>query len=107
MKNSQKSIEKNYLYNLSYQLIAMVIPLIITPHVSRALAPSGIGIFSFTSAITSYFILIGNLGIATYGQLQVARLRNNKFELSKTFYELVLLRGVLLVGIILFFLIFI
>lgn len=103
----KKSVEKNYIYNLIYQMIAMVIPFIITPHVSRALHAEGVGIFSFTTAVTSYFILVGNLGIATYGQLQIARLRDKKREMSQVFFELIFLRGILLICIITVFTIFI
>ena len=88
----QKSVEKNYLYNLLYQMLAVVIPLILTPYVSRVLSPEGVGAFSYTTAMTGYFVLFGNLGVATYGQLKIAGEREDRRRLSRTFEELVLLR---------------
>lgn len=91
----QKSIKKNYIYNLIYQLIVVVVPIITTPYISRVLNPDGVGAFSFTTAIAGYFALVGNLGIATYGQLRVAALRDDKSEMSKVFFELTALRAIL------------
>ena len=88
----EKSVEKNYLYNLIYQMLVAVIPLIVTPYVGRVLGAEGVGAFSYTTAMTGYFALFGNLGVATYGQLKIAGERNNKHEMSKTFHELALLR---------------
>lgn len=96
MSNNKHSVEKNYIYNLIYQILVVIVPIVITPYVSRVLHASGIGAFSYTTAVAGYFVLFGNLGIATYGQLQVAGLRNNKQELSRVFFELLFLRMALL-----------
>mgnify|MGYP000824593011 CR=1 FL=1 len=42
---------KNYLYNLSYQLLTLIVPLITTPYISRVLKAEGIGRYSYTQAI--------------------------------------------------------
>lgn len=49
----KKSISKNYLYQLSYQILALIIPLITTPYISRVLGAEGIGIYSFTYSIAT------------------------------------------------------
>ena len=68
MKPVQKqSVKKNYIYNLAYQMLAVVIPLLIQPYIARVLGAGEVGAFSYTTAITGYFALVGNLGIATYG----------------------------------------
>ncbi len=102
----QKSVEKNYLYNLLYQMLAVVIPRILTPYVSRVLSPEGVGAFSYTTAMTGYFVLFGNLGVATYGQLKIAGEREDRRRLSRTFEELVLLRLVLMTAALACFLVF-
>ena len=38
----QKSISKNYLYNLFYQILVIVMPLITTPYLSRVLGAEAI-----------------------------------------------------------------
>ena len=105
--SGEKSIEKNYLYNLMYQMLVVVIPLLTTPYVARVLHADGIGAFSYTSAITGYFVLIANLGVATYGQLKISLVRNDKYKLSKVFYELLIIRLILMIFVILGYLVFI
>ena len=36
------SIKKNYLYNLLYQILSLIVPLITTPYVTRILKVEGI-----------------------------------------------------------------
>lgn len=107
MAKSRNSVEKNYIYNLMYQMLVVVIPLVTTPYISRVLKADGVGAYSYTTAIVGYFALFGNLGVATYGQLKIAGLRNQKHELSKTFYELVILKAILMLTVTGLFLIFI
>ena len=56
-----KSIKKNYIYNLTYQILVTIVPLITTPYLSRVLGAESIGIYSYTLSITTYFILFGSL----------------------------------------------
>ena len=90
MKN--RSIKKNYLFNLIYNLTNLLIPLLIAPYLSRILEPDGVGIKSYTLSIVSNFILFANLGMAEYGQREVARNRENPYERSKKTYEIGMLR---------------
>ena len=71
MERKKKSIAKNYIYNLAYQILVMILPLITTPYVSRVLGANNIGIYSYTLSITTFFILFGSLGIALYGQREI------------------------------------
>ena len=88
-----KSIKVNYIFNLAYEVFALLTPLITTPYVSRVLGADGVGIYSYTNSIAQYFILFGNLGIATYGQMQIAACREERKETSRVFYELWILRA--------------
>ena len=85
-----KSIAKNYIYNLIYQITAIIVPLLTTPYVSRVLGAEAIGVYSYTLSITTYFILFGTLGIALYGQREIAYLQENKKERSKEFWEILI-----------------
>ena len=76
----KQSITKNYLYNLSYQILTMFLPLIITPYISRVLGANNIGIYSYTLSVTTFFILFGSLGVALYGQREIAYHQNNKMK---------------------------
>lgn len=89
MKNS---IKKNYFYNLGYQILTLILPLITTPYISQVLGAENIGIYSYTISISTYFILLGSLGIALYGQRQIAYEQGKSETYSKTFWEIVILR---------------
>lgn len=86
------SITKNYIYNLTYQILVLIVPLITAPYVSRVLGAENIGIYSYTISIATYFILFGSLGVAQYGQRQIAYEQKKGKKLSKTFWEIVILR---------------
>lgn len=88
-------IVKNYLYNASYQLLALILPLITAPYVARTLGPKGVGQYSFTYAIVTWFTLVASIGVAYYGDRQIAYVRDNKHELSKTFWEIQIVKFVM------------
>lgn len=85
-------IIKNFIYNASYQLFALIVPLATTPYISRVLGSEGVGTNAYTNSIIQYFVLFGSIGISTYGNRQIAYQRNNKVELSQTFWEISILR---------------
>lgn len=86
------SIKKNYFYNLFYQLLLIITPIITVPYLSRVLGPEGIGIQSYTNSIVQYFILFGTLGISLYGQREIATYRDDKFKRSVIFCELFIIK---------------
>lgn len=88
----KKSIAKNYIYNLTYQILIVILPLITTPYISRVLGAENIGIYSYTVSITTYFILLGSLGIAMYGQREIAYLQEKPEQYTKTLWEIVIVR---------------
>lgn len=88
----KKSTKKNYLFNLIYQLITIIIPIFTIPYLSRTLGPKAIGTYSYTISIVTYFILFGSLGISLYGQREIAYVQDNIKKRSKVFWELFFLR---------------
>ena len=89
---SKKSITKNYLYNLTYQVLILILPLITTPYLARVLGAKGTGIYSYTYTIVNYFVLFGSLGVALYGQREIAYAQQKKHKRKKIFIELVTFR---------------
>lgn len=83
----QKSIKKNYIYNLAYQILTVITPLITTPYLSRVLGASGIGIYSFASSIVTYFVLFATLGTATYGQREISYVQDNREKRTEVFWN--------------------
>ncbi len=90
----KKSISKNYIYNLSYQLLTLVTPFITTPYISRVLGPDGVGTYSYTTSIVAYFILLASLGIANYAQREIAYHQDEVQAQSRIFYEVVGIRAI-------------
>lgn len=108
MKQERISIKKNYIYSLIYQLSIIIIPLITTPYISRVLNADGIGIYSYTVSIVTYFSMFATLGVAVYGQLEIASYRDNVGTRSKTFWEILVARtitSVIVCGIYIVFII--
>lgn len=92
------SIQINFLYNSLYQLLTIIIPIVTIPYVSRKLGAKGIGIYSYNNSIAYYFIMISMLGLNNYGNRTIAFCRDDKNELSNTFwsiYSLQLITGVI------------
>ena len=91
---AKKSLAKNYLYNLIYEVLILILPLITTPYLSRVLGAEGIGIYTYTFSIVTYFILFGSLGVAMYGQREIAYAQDNLNNRKKIFFEIVIFRFV-------------
>ena len=81
-------VVKNFFYNVSYQLLVIVLPLITVPYVSNILGAEGIGDYAFTNANMQYFIIFGMIGITLYGNRQIAYVRDNKEKLRNTFFSI-------------------
>ena len=104
---AKKSVAKNYIYNVIYQILAIVIPVITTPYLSRVLGAENIGIYSYTLSITTYFILFGSLGVAMYGQREIAYVQDNVDKRSKTFFEIFIMKCVtLFISLFIFYITF-
>ena len=104
------SIKKNFLYNASYQVLALILPLITSPYISRVMGAERIGIYSYAYSIASYFGLFILLGLNNYGNRTIASVKNDKKVLSKTFwniYAMQLFLGVIIACIYLFYAFFI
>ena len=88
----RKSIKKNYVYNLCYQVLLLLTPLITTPYISRVLGADGIGTVSYAESIVSYFTLFATMGIATYGQREISYVQDSVKGRSVVFWNTVLLK---------------
>lgn len=78
----------NFIYQLMYQILIIIVPFITTPYISRVLGAEGVGIYSYTYAVVSYFVLLGKMGIDMYGTRLIAMQKNNKTKISEKFWNL-------------------
>jgi len=90
--SKKNTIAKNYIYNLIYKMLELIMPLITIPYVSRILGAEGIGIYNYTVSITTYFILLGSLGIGLYAQREIAYVQQDLEKRSKIFWEVLLIK---------------
>lgn len=81
------NIRKNYIYNVLYQIISIIVPFITAPYTSRVLGAQAIGDYSFTAANVSYFSIVAGLGLAAYGKRETAYYQNDKKKRSIVFFE--------------------
>ena len=76
-------ILKNYFYNLSYQILVVILPIITTPYITRIFNSQELGDYGYYSSIVTYFILLATLGVANYGTKVIS---GNRYEISKNFW---------------------
>lgn len=87
----QKSLKINFIMNAFLTMSSFIFPLITFPYISRILLPEGTGKVSFATSVISYFVILAQLGIPTYGIRACAKVRDNREELSKTAHELLII----------------
>ena len=88
------SLTKNYIYNLSYQILLLLVPLVTMPYVSRVLGDYNLGVFNFIQAMVGYFVLFGCVGLNLYGQREIAACGDDIVKRSRVFFELQVIRTV-------------
>lgn len=87
-----EKLGKNFIYQYTYQIIAILLPLITAPYVSRVIGADGIGKYTYTYTISYYFYIICMLGFETHGQRRIASFQNDRDERSREFSEILLLQ---------------
>lgn len=85
-------IVKNYLYNVGYNILILLTPLLTVPYISRVLGPTGVGINATTNSVITYFLLAGTVGITIYGNREIAFIREDFEKRSQVFWEIELLQ---------------
>lgn len=83
-----QSVKKNFIFQILYQVIILVIPLIVSPYLTRTLGDTALGVYSYTYSVAYYFVIFAMLGISRHGQRIIAARRDNKEALGKTFWSL-------------------
>ena len=85
----KKKISINFAYQVAYQLLTIITPLITTPYIARVLGPTNNGLYTYSFTVVNYFVVFSSLGIEAYGNRLVAQSRaNGKDELNKAFSSL-------------------
>ncbi len=98
-----KSIKKNYVFNTTYQIIALIIPLITTPYLSRVLGSNSVGDYSYANAMATYFVLLSIFGTTTFGQRVISYNREDTETMRVSFWNNVFLRTLFSVSSLFFY----
>ena len=88
MKRNKVSV--NYIYNMLYQVLTFLTPIITAPLLARTLGSTNLGIYDYTYTIVNWFIIFGMFGISIYGNREIAKATatNDKKVVSKKFSEI-------------------
>ena len=101
-----KNTNKNFIYNVIYQIFIFIIPLITTPYISRVLGVDNVGIYSYTYSLVNYFMLCSLIGINNYGARNIAKKSSNKDEMSEEFSNIYFLQLFLTIIMLILYFIF-
>ena len=101
------NIKKNFLYNIVYQIFILILPLISAPYISRVIGAEGLGTYSYTYSIVSYFVMFAMLGINNYGNRLIAQNRDDKHKMSKKFWSLYIMEFIITTIVLIAYIFFI
>lgn len=99
-------VVKNFIYNGTYKLLIILIPIVLTPYLTRTLGSTNLGIDSYVTSIVTIVQLFGTLGINMYSSREIAKKRDSKTELTNLYYELQTIRWSLAVLVLIGYLMF-
>ena len=101
-----QSVKKNFIYQLFYKIVIFIIPVIISPYLTRTLGKESLGIYTYTYSIAYYFVVACMLGILKYGQRIIATRRDDEISLRKTYWSLFLVHFIISIFVLMIYLIF-
>lgn len=90
-----KRVKVNFLFQVVYQLVIIVVPFLTAPYVSRVLGAELIGTQTYYYTLANYFVIFAMLGLNTYGNRKIAMVRDNEYEKNKTFSEILILHFII------------
>lgn len=85
------SLAKNSAFNIVYNILNLLFPLITSMYVARILLPAGVGQVSYAQNIVSYFIIFASLGLPTYGVREIAKAKNDAQQTNRIFTQLLVI----------------
>ena len=79
------STKKNAVYNVAYRIFSVFLPLVTAPYLSHTVGTEGVGLYAEAWTVSELFCLIGMLGLADYGVRTIAKVRDEREKLDRTF----------------------
>ena len=106
MSNTRSNLKINFAYNMFYQVLILILPLITAPYIARVLGANSGGIYSKTHALANYFYLFAILGVNNYGNRSIARVRDDRNKTSKTFWEIYFFQAIMSIVVFILYVLF-
>lgn len=85
------SIKKNFAYSSVLTIAGYLFPLLTYPYVTRVLGVEALGGNNFVDSVVNYFTFLSMMGIGVLGVREIAKCKNDRQLLSKTFSSLIAL----------------
>ena len=82
------TVKKNFAWSTLLTFAGYLFPLITFPYVTRVLGVEGIGQYQFAYSTIEYFSIIAMLGIGTVGIREIAKVKENRHEMSRVLCSL-------------------
>ena len=82
----------NIFYSCTTQLLAIIVPLITSPYISRVLLPNNLGVYTYIDSVSQIVLVLGLIGLSNYAIREVAYVKNDKEKRSVIFFEILILR---------------
>lgn len=103
----KQSLSKNLIFQFLYQGLILIIPLVLSPYLTRTLRQTAIGIYSYTNSIAYYFVILALLGISRHGQRIISQNSNDEIALRKNFWSLFSIHAIISVLVLIVYIIFV
>lgn len=103
----KKSLSKNTMFYLLYNVLNVIFPFISGMYVTRVLFPEDIGLIESVRNFVQYFVILAFLGIPTYGLREISKYRNEPEKLNKIYSELMIINFISTIIFVLIFLLLI
>ncbi|MDT2612648.1 oligosaccharide flippase family protein [Enterococcus dongliensis] len=100
-----RNVARNFIYQIVFQVMKIIVPIITIPIVSQALGPSGVGLYNYTNSIAQYFVLVASLGVAMYGNREIALAYNREENISVLFLELFFFKAIFTIVVLFVYLV--
>ncbi len=88
---AKTSAKKNFLYQMTYEILAMILPFLTSPYIARVIGAEGLGTYSYSYSVAYYFVLVSMLGIKNYGSRSIAMTRDHEDKMNQTFTDILVL----------------
>ena len=92
MKMKAGNVKVNYLFNLFASIVALVVPFVTAPYLSRVFNASILGTNSYISTVSTAFVTIATFGFYVFGQREISKCADDKTAVSRVFWNVFLSR---------------